>query len=198
MPRVGKHHAAIGLNRRTADLDGLFHRRVQVKRSFEVFEYIANRYRLSSCHHPTRADNDRQPFCQAANDFERRTACEKRHPARRGRSCRALTGRRDADDADTLLDCKEKGAGHLAEVPISGIAAGRNSILPCFYRGGPGETRHRTDRVGDQQKGKYCHRVRQGQRKSRRRRPYGNLPGGDGPEFVVAHGVRGDFRGGCR
>ena len=74
MPRVGKHHAAIGLNRRTADLDGLFHRLVQVKRSFEVFEYIANRYRLSFCHHPTRADHDRQPFCQAANDFERRTA----------------------------------------------------------------------------------------------------------------------------
>ena len=74
MPRIGKHHAAIGLDCRTANLDGLFHRLAQVKRGFEVFEYVANRYRLSSCYYPTRTDHDRQPFCQAANDFERRTA----------------------------------------------------------------------------------------------------------------------------
>src|SRR5579862_8277985 len=74
MSRVGKHHAAIGLDGRTANLDGLVHRLAQVKRRFEVFEYVANRYRLSFCHYPTRADHDGHPFREAANDFERRTA----------------------------------------------------------------------------------------------------------------------------
>src|SRR5579872_702615 len=74
MPGIRKHHAAVGLDARTADLDRFFHRFAQAKRSFEVFEDVANGYWLSSCYHPTRADHDRQPFGQAADDFERRTA----------------------------------------------------------------------------------------------------------------------------
>ena len=68
---VALHHLAVGDDVGPADVEASVRGRVELDRTHEVAEYVANSDRLHERAHPTRRDHDREPLGQVTEHLER-------------------------------------------------------------------------------------------------------------------------------